>query len=310
VIQATYSRNHEKEADELGVLLMAKAGYNPAELGDVLESLSREIERLTGKEEKQRIWDSHPITPKRLTYLESAVEEIDWTSVNTVSENFLIELEGLIFGLNPNQGITRETEFLHPDLDLYIKFGEKWKIQNTPESVAAYNQTQDAVLSMTIETSDKSLDELAENMIDTLQRYSDVDIYQHGKIDINGLMGYQITLVGQQRKGNVFMDLVYVEKGGLIYQFMGVSYPQYRGEVLEAVMSLRGLTEEERTSIYSFQIAIEKAKAKESLSAINERANSHWDADFGAIANGMETNTELKEDQQIKVLAKTPYVNQ
>ncbi len=41
---AKYSRKHEKEADDLGIDLAARAGYDPAQLANALERLSKEIE--------------------------------------------------------------------------------------------------------------------------------------------------------------------------------------------------------------------------------------------------------------------------
>ncbi|EWM24513.1 peptidase m48 ste24p [Nannochloropsis gaditana] len=74
--QRPNSRLHEKEADAVGVLLCAKAGYNPA-------AAVRVFERMAGEELKRSkgvtvpgFLSTHPAFPERIALLKREVEKV------------------------------------------------------------------------------------------------------------------------------------------------------------------------------------------------------------------------------------------
>lgn len=63
-VTLAYDRRKEKEADEIGIIYMAKAGYNPEEAVRVIEQLEAES---AGKASQQGSWFStHPTYPDRI----------------------------------------------------------------------------------------------------------------------------------------------------------------------------------------------------------------------------------------------------
>ena len=63
VYLSSYSRDQETEADEFGMALAAKAGYDPATLVDALQGIERSAEFLSGEKREASFFDSHPTTP-------------------------------------------------------------------------------------------------------------------------------------------------------------------------------------------------------------------------------------------------------
>lgn len=91
VIQATYSRASEREADEAGQALMIKALIDPSGLTDFLKKLDKEGHAAP---DILRYVASHPLTNERLNYLEAGVKdkgietvpflpEVDWKKLAT-----------------------------------------------------------------------------------------------------------------------------------------------------------------------------------------------------------------------------------
>ncbi len=66
LVVAPFSRGQERQADAIGLGLAASAGYEPAALSTFLETLGREGELQTGKEESFHFLASHPTTPERV----------------------------------------------------------------------------------------------------------------------------------------------------------------------------------------------------------------------------------------------------
>ncbi len=71
---AHYSRNQERQADELGFRYMVAAGYNPEGMVEVMEVLQQAHEREPGLLE--RMFASHPMTSERLRVARQRVEGV------------------------------------------------------------------------------------------------------------------------------------------------------------------------------------------------------------------------------------------
>ena len=66
-----YSRLHEKEADYLGLLYMAKSGYNPRAAISFWKKMQKQ-----SRTNLPEIFSTHPSNDSRIDYLESIIDEI------------------------------------------------------------------------------------------------------------------------------------------------------------------------------------------------------------------------------------------
>lgn len=74
VYSLKYSRADEREADELSIQLVHKAGYNPAGLLLAMRKINRFQAESGGQ--PPRVFSSHPPTPERLQYIEGLLEKM------------------------------------------------------------------------------------------------------------------------------------------------------------------------------------------------------------------------------------------
>ena len=141
-----YGRDDERQADQLGVDYMAKAGYDPYQLSnffEVFQSLSEENGRSIPD------WlSSYPAPPDRITASRAALLEAPagsdgWT---VRRQRFLSAIDGLIFGDNPRESFEQEGWFVHPELRFRIRFPERWPGQNTKSSVISAHSGGSAAL--------------------------------------------------------------------------------------------------------------------------------------------------------------------
>ena len=66
----SFSRDQEREADDLGFTMMAEAGYEPSEAARIWEAVIAE-QAASGAPEENVFFSTHPATPDRIDYLRS-----------------------------------------------------------------------------------------------------------------------------------------------------------------------------------------------------------------------------------------------
>ncbi|CAH0348164.1 Beta-barrel assembly-enhancing protease [Aquabacterium sp. CECT 9606] len=152
---ASYSRDQETQADQLGAEYLARNHYNPQNMVDVIKVL-KDQERFaddTARAEGRTPgahgnWlSSHPSNDKRL-------QDITQIAANYPSSNYsddgrsryLDTIKGMTFGESREQGLTRGRNFYHEPLGIAVTAPEGWKIQNTSQSIALLNAAADAGL--------------------------------------------------------------------------------------------------------------------------------------------------------------------
>ena len=169
-----YGRKQELEADRLGAEYLARSGYDPEEMINVVRLLkSQEVfeTRLAQKEGRKPniyhgIFSTHPANDKRLQEVVLAANKYKTaTARNTERETFLQHMEGLVLGHGEKDGVLRGRMFYHNELDLYVEFPEGWKVENLPDRLVAL--PVDRMVQIQITTANLSSRETAERLPET-----------------------------------------------------------------------------------------------------------------------------------------------
>ena len=71
-----YSRDEEREADEIGLHLMAKAGYAPSAAPEVWDQLLAEFKGSTAERDKNVLFATHPLPEERLATLKQQADAL------------------------------------------------------------------------------------------------------------------------------------------------------------------------------------------------------------------------------------------
>jgi predicted Zn-dependent protease len=85
VVMAGFGRGEELEADQKGIVLASKVGYDPGKLAAFLNTLT---ERNKASTEKQGLFASHPEMKERLEKLEKTIKDRKLTSTATVEARY------------------------------------------------------------------------------------------------------------------------------------------------------------------------------------------------------------------------------
>jgi predicted Zn-dependent protease len=142
-----YGREAELEADGIGARLLAKAGYDPNAMIEVISTLKDqdtfERERARLENRKPRIYhgtfSSHPANDLRLKEAIASAGKVESSaSGHAVNrEQFLSQIEGLPVGSSRRQGMVRDNRFYHADMQFTVALPRGWEIINAPDQLLA-----------------------------------------------------------------------------------------------------------------------------------------------------------------------------
>ena len=151
-----YGREHELEADRLGADYLAKTGYDPEAMLAVISTLKRQqqfdqqLARLEGREARSYhgVFSTHPDHDTRLREIVEYAQTQQTTADGIFRNRYLDEIDGMIFGPNPADGVVVDNRFYHPELGFAVQFPRGWGVANQPQQVVAMNSQRTAQLQL------------------------------------------------------------------------------------------------------------------------------------------------------------------
>jgi predicted Zn-dependent protease len=156
-----YGRDDELQADRLGAEYLARSGYRPDAMIDVVEVLKDQEEfeiaraRAENREPKvyHGVFSTHPANDERLQEAVRAGEAYAADTAPAAGQDaaWLSHLEGMPFGSSREEGILKGRDFYHADLAFTLRFPEGWRVENLPDRIVAIAPGDEAVLQVTTE---------------------------------------------------------------------------------------------------------------------------------------------------------------
>jgi len=179
---AGFSRTQEVEADNIGARISARAGYDPYGAVRFLGALSRNAQlRTPGADE---VPSSHPATADRLS---SAQTNARRYAVPGVAERdvavLLANVDGLLYGDDPNAGVVRGRQFLHAGLGFAFAAPQGYSLTRSGEAVVGLRAGGAEMLlleSVAIPPEQTLADYLASGWMQNLDRRSIAPASVHG----------------------------------------------------------------------------------------------------------------------------------
>jgi predicted Zn-dependent protease len=153
---ASYSREQETQADELGAEYLARNRYDPQNMVDVIqvlksqEQFAADTAKAEGKPAPSASsWlSSHPANDKRLADITVFAAKYKGQSgyADEGRVRYLQAIDGMTFGDSREQGVARGRNFYHEELGIALTAPAGWQIQNSTEAIVLVNSAGDAGL--------------------------------------------------------------------------------------------------------------------------------------------------------------------
>ena len=309
VVLQSYSREQENEADQFGVTYISRAGYDPYAMASFLSGLEAEVKleaELAGQRNPDRfdLLATHPRTADRVI---KTIEEAKLVRVSRpVIEHgrYLEQIDGMLYGDDPEQGFVRGRVFAHPKLGFRFEVPEDFTLLNGAEQVIAPGPGQSLI------RFDQA--KLAADL--PPERYLR-EVWLQGKpvrnfesLEVNGFSAATGTARLDGDNGPLDLRLVAIKDGpGTIYRFLFVSAPdltQRYGEAFKrTIESFRTLSGAERARLRPYRIQVVTVRLGDTVESIAARLPyaDHRVERF-RVLNGLKPGQGVEPGQPVKLV--------
>ena len=276
----SFSRTHEHEADELGVRYMARSGYNPEALIDVMETLRRVSDAGGGGRIPEWL-STHPHPENRQEEIQKHINALDPQPYrDDRRDEYLERLDGMIYGENPREGYVRGDTFYHPDLRFRFDVPSGWSVINQRQAVIAVNRNNGSALQLTL-SGENSADSAARRFFGL----EEIEADGSSRTRINGLQAVTGEFSVQTQQGRLDGRAAFIEYDGNVYQLIGygdaAEWDTNRGRVDRSIRSFRELTDRRALDVEPKRLDIAQS---DRTSSLREFYSRYYDGGGAAVS--------------------------
>ena len=308
VLFLRYGRDDELQADQLGARYESTLGWDPAGVPAFLSTLGR-LDEAAGDRRGVPNWlSTHPEPLSRVTEIQPTVDQLKAAGAgfSTNRDAWLRRIDGIIFGDNPEQGLARDSAFLHPVLRFRIDFPDQWEIANSPREVVAKAPGADVfmILRGVEQPQGRNIEEIALNSM----RNAGFRASQGEPTSIDGLDAFMGVYQGRvEGLGAVVMRAAHIMYDGTVYLVAGLVQPdafqQADGAFVASIRSFRSLSAAEAEDIHPNRVDLYVVRAGDTWESINETAGGVVTPATLAIMNKGTPDSQPQPGTRIKIVA-------
>ena len=303
-----YGREHELESDGLGAEYLARSGYAPKAMLDVIRVLkdqslfAAEEAKKQGREPQSYhgVFASHPDNDTRLQNVISAANQYIVQDGQINRDEYLDRINGMTFGDSEKQGIRSGQHFYHIEMGFAVKFPTDWQINNKPDSLQSISPGGDAFIEMRAADLNRRLSPLQ-----FMQQRLGIDKVRGGEVlSVNGLEGY--TGIAEMRGNLGRVSVIYLRDKAFI--FLGGAkekklFNQFDVSFVETAKSFHRLLDEEIPLAQTQKVVVKKVDKTDSYSAWSKQSRiSNSPLMQLRLLNGQYPDGELRFGQRAKYI--------
>ncbi len=309
----SFSREHEHEADMLGVRTMSRAGFDPYAMASFLAKLEAQTDleaKLAGREgasDQFNLFATHPRTADRVA---RSIAQAHATAVYepmTERELYLQKIDGMLYGDDPEQGFVRGQVFAHPELDLRFAVPEGFHLLNGQSAVIAQGP-DGAVIRFDLAPGAPEQGDLPPERYIAEAWAKDQPLRELQRTTVSGFPAATAALSLQQQGGETELRLAAIQTApGQIFRFL-VAAPSTAAGALSAVAketveSFRRLTAAEKAELKPYRLTTHRVAADESPDKLAQRLPyQRLQLDRFRILNGLRADQAMQPGQLVKLI--------
>jgi predicted Zn-dependent protease len=227
-------------------------------------------------------------------------------------DEYLQKINGMIFGDNPEEGIVRGTEFIHPSLRFAITFPDGWEITNGEEQVVAKEPGNKIFMVLeTIRSNASSRAALASGLQQAAQQHmksAGYKLVDGSATTINGQDAFVGTYDGNASGiGKVTSRGAHIASGRNTYFVGGVAkpeeYPHVETAFNNAIKSFRPLARNEADDVQPNKVELYTARQGDTWQSIAQGAGKGFvKATTLAIMNDHAVADQPRTGERIKIV--------
>jgi predicted Zn-dependent protease len=299
-----YGRDDERQADDLGFKYALQEGYDVREMADVFQALQT-IGESSGQSPLPTWMSSHPDPGERVSRTQQRIQALGSVTLDTLEagrEQYLAQIDGLIYGQNPRNGFFRNATFYHPDLRFSMTFPNGWPAQNLPQAVVAVSPNKDAAIELTL-AQGSSPSAAASAFLNQQGIAAGQTVQQQ----VNGIPAIASTFQAQTEQGVVQGLAAFLEHGGRVYQVIGYTpqqqYGAYDSAFRGALGSFDAVTDPSILNVQPNRVDVVRVPRTQTLAEFNRQNPSAIPIAEAALINQLSgPSATIQQGAMIKVV--------
>jgi len=266
-----YGRDMELEADGLGAKYLARAGYDPTAMIQVVRVLKNQED--FARDEAARkgqaaqpvgyhgLFDTHPDNDQRLKQVIGPAQALAGSGQREVgAERYLKAIDGMPFGDSASSGVRRGQSFYHSELDFTLTYPAGWGILNQPTALVGFTADQQAYIGMKLVQREEQLTPAQYLRKGTGGRLSNEESFQQAGLQVAtgvvpGSPARRVTVIYQQDRAYLFVGAV---KGR-------ASLESVDDEFMQVIRSFRPMRADEQKYAQARRIAVVQVKSGQTV---------------------------------------------
>jgi predicted Zn-dependent protease len=146
-----FSRDDERQSDDLGLRYLLNAGYDPRPMSGVYD-MRANASRQHGAGRIPPLFSTHPAPENRAQRINAQIADLNrsFEGLTDGRDQFMARIDGIAFGEDPRQGFFKNGLFMHPEMEFSFQFPADWQHLNQQSSVSAGNEAGNAMLELTM----------------------------------------------------------------------------------------------------------------------------------------------------------------
>jgi predicted Zn-dependent protease len=302
-----YGRDDELQADALGVRYSSLGNWDPEGVPGMLTTLGRLDEAAGDRKGVPNFLATHPDPLARVNEIRPAVDKARAGRTGLVTDRaaLLRQVDGVIFGDNPAQGIVRGATFLHPPLRFRLDFPQGWQVVNRPQQVVSKAPDADVyeILQLVPQAPAGSVEDAA---VANMQK-AGLRLVRGERATIGGLDAHVGEYEGQiEGLGEVRSRAAHIRHGDSVYMIAGLGAPQtfdrFDRAITSSLRSFRTLSAGEADAIKPSRIALATVRAGDTWQSLAARSDGAVTPAALAAMNHAAAGSPPPAGAQIKVV--------
>jgi predicted Zn-dependent protease len=308
----SFSRENEREADQLGVEYASKIGYDAQKMADFYKVLIKM--NLASKQAGiPTFMSTHPDPGDRYNaVMRDAAkwqDSLDISPWKVNADDYLHLIDGMVYGEDPRQGYVEGQMFYHPEMKFQFPVPVAWMLDNSPMQVRMYTPDGKAIIIFTLAPKG-TLEEAANATLQQLE----VKLLESKRTTVNGMpavsaISYQASQNPSTGQQDTIMVMSYfIDDNGTNYAFHGVTAQAHfntYARIFEPTMgSFDKLTDPSKLNRQPKKISIKKVQSTGTLASTLRSFGVQQQKELEDLAflNNMELTDQVAAGTLIKTV--------
>ena len=300
-----FSRDDERQADDLGVEYGSKSGYDTYRMAAVFQTL----ERLNPGSSSSGLpgwFSTHPDPGNRVAAINIKTTEwrqkLNQTRYAVKRDDYLKMVSGIVYGEDPRQGYVEGNTFYHPTMKFTLPVPIGWQVSNMPSQVRMVSDKQDAVILLMLDDSG-SISRAATRFVQD----TNATVQSREQLVVNGLQAEKVVarLISEQETLQAMS--YFIAKGGTIYALHGLTgqneFSQHSAAFSGTFGGFKNLGDPSKINVKPERLAVETVTRAGSLRTILKQFGTpDGELENLAVLNGMQLEDTVSAGTLIKTV--------